>query len=239
MTVTTRRAGGRPSSRTAGGAAYEHLKRHILTCRLEPATEIREAELAQETGFGRTPIRDALARLAHEGLVEVRPRQGYRVKDITLDSVREAYELRLLIEPAGVEMAIARATDNQLTELHDLAHAKYDHNNPDTYEEFIRTNREFHVRLAACGNQRLAQILERLMEDMQRLHFRSLSARDTADLQVHEHHSLYDAVLARDVQRAREICIQQIRGSQDRVVETLLGGATATSSWNSPPTPLV
>lgn len=214
---------------TAGEAAYQHLKRLILTCVLEPSSELRTAELAASMGFGRTPIREALSRLVHEGLIEVRPRHGYRVREITIVGVREAHELRLLLEPAAVELAIARASDAELEALHDLAHADYDHSDRATYETFVLANREFHVRLAACGNKRLAGILERLMEDLQRLYFRSLSVQDTAVQQVHEHHGLYDAVLRRDVEAARDICIQQIHASQDRVVETLLRNLTGVA----------
>ncbi len=83
--------------------------------------------------------------MVHEGLVEVRPRQGYRVREITAVGVREAHELRLLLEPAAVELAIERATDAELEDLHDLAHASYDHGDRETYERFVLKNRQFHV----------------------------------------------------------------------------------------------
>lgn len=211
---------------TAGEIAYQQLKKQILTCELEPSTELRAGELAADTGFGRTPIREALTRLVHEGLVEVRPRQGYRVQEITAVGVREAHELRLLLEPAAVELAIERATDAELEALHDLAHASYDHGDRETYERFVLENRQFHVRLAAYGNRRLASVLERLMEDLQRLYFRSLSFQDTAGEQMHEHHELYDAVIGRDVPTARSICVEQIQASHERVIETLLNDLT-------------
>lgn len=207
---------------TAGESAYQSIKRKILTCAIEPGIDIREGELVEATGFGRTPIREALARLIHEGLVEVRPRQGYHVRDITVAGVREVHELRLLLEPAAIELAIARASDRDLQALHDLAYAEHVHTDEDTHEQFILDNREFHVRLAACGNKRLAAILEKLMEETQRLYFRSLKVRDSSGPQVREHPVLYEAVLARDSERAREICIQQVNTSHERVVEAML-----------------
>lgn len=221
-----RSGAGREKVETAGEVAYQHLKRQILICELQPSTELRAGDLAAETGFGRTPVREALTRLVHEGLVEVRPRQGYRVQEITAVGAREAHELRLLLEPAAVELAVERATDAELEALHDLAHASYDYADRETYERFVLANRQFHVQLAACGNRRLATILERLMEDLQRLYFRSLSFQDTAGEQMHEHHDLYDAVLQRDAQAARSICVEQIQASHERVVAILLSDLT-------------
>lgn len=209
-------------SPTAGESAYQLIKRKILTCAIEPGADIREGELSGTTGFGRTPIREALARLTHEGLVEVQSRQGYRVRDITVAGVREVHELRLLLEPTAVELAISRASDADLQALRHLAYAEFVHTDDDTYEQFIFDNREFHVRLAAYGNKRLAGILERLMEETQRLYFRSVKVRDTSGQQVPEHHDLYEAVLARDSERAREICIRHVNASHERVVEAML-----------------
>ena len=84
-------------NRSGTDEAYDHLKRRILLCDLVPGEELREASLAESTGFGRTPIREALRRLVQERFVEVRPRQGYRVAPITLASVHDVFELRLLL----------------------------------------------------------------------------------------------------------------------------------------------
>lgn len=212
----------RATKATASEAAYRALKRDILTCRIEPGQDLREAALAEQAGFGRTPIREALARLVHDGLVEVRPRQGYQVTEITLTRVRELHELRLLLEPAAAELAIARATDAELEALHDLAHATYVHAEPDTYERFIQSHREFHVSLAGLGNRLLAEMLDRILEELHRAMFRSLRHRDLADQQVDEHKTLLDAVEARDVRSARRICIEQIDHSHELIISTML-----------------
>ncbi len=210
--------------------AYDHLKRRILLCDLVPGEELREAALADSTGFGRTPIREALRRLVQEGFVEVRPRQGYRVSPITLASVHDVFELRLLLEPAAVELAIQRAPREAITALHDLAHAQYVHGDQASYERFIVDNRDLHVRIAeSTGNQRLAHMLRNLLEEMQRLFFLSLDARDSSIEQMHEHHELHDAMLAGDVETARQIVVDQIEHSRRRVIDALVsrvvGGA--------------
>lgn len=215
-----------PSTATEG--AYEHLKRLILTGALAPGLELREGTLTTTSGFGRTPVREALRRLVQEGFVEVRPRQGYRVSVVTLASVRDLFEMRLLLEPAAAELAATRATQEELAALHELAHESYVPGDPDSYERFLERNREFHVRVArVAGNERLARTLQVLLEEMQRLFFISLSGRhgDTATELVHEHHELHDALLARDAARARQVVIEQIEASRARVMAGLLAGA--------------
>jgi DNA-binding GntR family transcriptional regulator len=216
---------------TATEGAYEHLKHLILTGALAPGEELREGALTTSSGFGRTPVREALRRLVQEGFVEVRPRQGYRVSVVTLASVRDLFEMRLLLEPAAAELAATRATQEELAALHELAHESYVPGDPHSYARFLAHNREFHVRVArVAGNERLARTLQVLLEEMQRLFFISLSGRDgdTASELVHEHHELHDALLARDAARARQVVIDQIEASRARVMAGLLAGASPT-----------
>ncbi|MEQ4209411.1 GntR family transcriptional regulator [Actinopolymorpha sp. B17G11] len=209
--------------RTVTDQAYAHLRHQILICDLAPGAELREANLAESTGFGRTPIREALRRLVHDGLVEVRPRQGYRVAPITLDDVHHVFELRLILEPAAVELAIARASDEALQELHPLAHAARRPDDAATYEQYLLDHLGFHAAIAECsGNPRLARSVRDLLAQMQRLIFLSVSARDANSPPDEEHHDLFDAIVKRDSARAREIMIAQIEESRRRVADALV-----------------
>ncbi|RBM12666.1 GntR family transcriptional regulator [Streptomyces sp. PT12] len=208
---------------TATDSAHQHLKHLILTSELAPGEELREVALSESTGFGRSPVREALRRLVQEGFVEVRPRRGYRVATVTLASVRDLFEMRLLLEPAAVELAARRAPREELEALHALAHRTYVPGDTASYETFLQDNREFHVRIArASGNERLARSLQILLEEMQRLFFIGLGDRDSASEMMHEHHDLHDALLARDGDRARAIVIAQIETTRGRVLEGLI-----------------
>lgn len=210
---------------SATESAYEHLKHLILVGRLAPGQELREAGLTEQTGFGRTPVREALRRLVQEGFVEVRPRQGYRVSLLTIATVRDLFEMRLMLEPAAVELAIARAPQAALEELSELANRTYDPADERSYEQFLADNRELHVRIAqASGNERLARTLRALLEEMQRLFFVSRDGLAGANEQLHEHHDLHDAILARDAERARAIVVTQIESSRERVLQALIDG---------------
>lgn len=198
---------------------YRDLKREILTCALAPGTELHEVEIAETTGYGRSPVRDALKTLVHDGLVQVRPRQGYRVTPITLEDVHHVFELRLLLEPSAAELAIQRATQQQLEQLHPLAHQT--ESGGDAHERFLTEHLEFHVAIAECaGNPRLSKAIRDLLDEMQRLIFLSRTANPEA-AREHEHHELYEALLSRDGDAAREIVTAQIQQSRQRVATAL------------------
>lgn len=209
---------------SASGRVYATLKREILTCQIPPGAHLFEGQLAERLHVSKTPIRDALGMLVHEGFVEVQPRQGYRVTDITLADVQEVYQLRMLLEPAAAELAAERASADQLRRLKELAEESYVHGEMRTYEEFVVKNREFHVLLAeASGNGRLASMLRNLLEEMQRLFLFGLDLRDSAEEQIAEHRELVDALLKGNHHLARDIATHQIETSRKRVMEAVLG----------------
>ena len=208
---------------SATGRVYATLKREILTCEIAPGTALFEGQLAERLSVSKTPVRDALGMLAHEGFVEVQPRQGYRVTDITLADVQEVFQMRMLLEPAAAELAAERASAEQLKRLQELAEESYVYGELPTYEEFVVKNREFHVVLGeASGNGRLAASLRNLLEEMQRLFLFGLDIRDSAEEQIAEHRELVDALLKGNHHLARDIATRKIETSRKRVMEALL-----------------
>jgi DNA-binding GntR family transcriptional regulator len=209
--------------RPAAERAYRVLRRQILDCELEPGSQLREAAVADRTGFGRTPVREALQRLVREGLVEVRARQGYRVTPITLDDVQHVFELRLVLEPMAVELAIARSSDQELAALRPLAEATHRTTEGGTYERYLTGHLAFHMAIAErSGNPRLARAIHELLAERQRLAFLvARSRRRDAEPEV-EHHDLYDAIVERDTERAKRIVVEQIELHRKRVIDALV-----------------
>ena len=99
---------------------YEQLRAEMISCKLAPGTEMREAELAARFDMSKSPVRDALMRLEREGLVITSPRQGYRVAPVSLSDVLDMFHLRAALERACVERIVIHASDEQLAELDDF-----------------------------------------------------------------------------------------------------------------------
>src|SRR5439155_6289717 len=99
---------------------YEHLREEILAERLQPGTELQEVPLSEELGVSRGPIREAIGRLAAEGLVTVRPRRGAVVRSLSKDEFLEAYQVREALEWMAVRLAVPRLTNEDLARLDEL-----------------------------------------------------------------------------------------------------------------------
>lgn len=98
------------------------LRDRILSGRIPAGSRLGEADMAEQLAVSRTPVREALSRLAAEGLVDLIPNRGARVAVWTTDQLREIFELRLAVEPAIVAHAVPRLAELQVSELDDLAH---------------------------------------------------------------------------------------------------------------------
>lgn len=144
--------------RSVREAAYAHLREAILGGRLVPGERISEPGLAETLGISRTPVREALQRLAHEGLVELVPAKGARVRVLRPEEVREVYEVRALLEAEAARLAARHASLDELAHLAGLL-AALDSIPRECYLEQMQVDFEFHTRLVeAAHNRTLARI---------------------------------------------------------------------------------
>ena len=98
-------------------SAYEYIKEIILTGELSPRIDISEKQLQQELGISRTPVHEALKRLQDEGFVETYARKGTFVADVTIETVQDIYETRLLIEPFMTKNAVGLVPKDWMEDL--------------------------------------------------------------------------------------------------------------------------
>jgi DNA-binding GntR family transcriptional regulator len=136
--------------------AAQSLRDEILSGVLESGARLGEAELASRLSVSRTPIREALSRLAAEGLVEIQPNRGARVATWTPEQLREIFELRLRLEPYAVRLAVPALTVDQLDELDALATEMLTADR----DAIVDLNRRFHgIFIDAAGSPTLAGAL--------------------------------------------------------------------------------
>lgn len=199
---------------------FRTLRQDILSCRLAPGAELREAELAERFEVSKSPVRDALSRLVQEGLVIVMPRQGYRVAPISLKDVHDMFAYRAVLECACARIAAATATPEQLRSLD-----RYRAFGKDAYPDgFIGYNREFHQSVARLsGNARLMQAVAGQIDQMDRVVTMSVNAmrgHDPARL-VQQHAGIIDALQRKDARRAAALMSRHVGEAQKRVCEAL------------------
>src|SRR5438477_9717360 len=112
--------GARLENLTLWQRVYDHLREEIRSERLPPGTELQELALSQRLGVSRGPIREALGRLAAEGLVTVRPRRGAVVHSLSSEDFLQAYQVREALEGLAIRLAVPRLTPPELDELQRL-----------------------------------------------------------------------------------------------------------------------
>ncbi len=199
---------------------HERMRAEILACTLKPGSLVQENDLALRYGVSKSPVRDAFLRLAQQGLVDVLPRKGYRIKPISVADAAEMYEMRLLLERACIDRAVDEAPDATLAALDAFRNSG---RTPDL-PSWIAYNRAFHVAVARAGaNLRLARAACDIIEEFDRLTYMSIAAFDTRGLKalVGEHVALIDALQARDKRRARRIAAAHVEEARDRLLDSL------------------
>ncbi len=205
---------------------YEGLKNDILTGLHGVGERLSVDKLAREYEVSKTPVREALNALQQEDLVDIIPRVGYFVSQVTVNDVRDIFELRLIVEAASAEMAARNISEEELLHLENL-HEGYVPGDVDSYWQFLKENREFHYRVAlATRNKWLAETVGRLLDQMQRLLLLRLDLRNSADEMVEEHRQLVAALRRRDGALARKVVVDAIENARQAVLEAIMRGAS-------------
>jgi DNA-binding GntR family transcriptional regulator len=191
--------------------AYAFAKPRILDGRFPGGTLITEGDVAAATGLSRTPVREAFARLASEGLLKIYPKRGALVVPVSATEVESVMETRLLVEQFAIEKVIA--LEVELGSAPDEAIAKQEkfaaNHDP---RGFVEADHEFHrVFVAAVANPILLQLHDSMRDRQHRMGLAALLRDDARTPQaLEEHRLLARAVAARDADAAVDIVDRHI-----------------------------
>ncbi|MDT7919871.1 MAG: GntR family transcriptional regulator [Meiothermus sp.] len=201
-------------------AAYAHLRGAILAGSLLPGARISEPGLAQELGISRTPVREALQRLAQEGLVELLPGKGARVRVLSAEEVREVYDVRALLEGEAAALAAQNATEAELNRLEKLL-LKLDALPAEAYAQQMQVDLDFHTALVeAAHNKTLARIYADLRSSLTLIRsFQQTLSQHPRTRQQHQ--AILAALKAHDLARAAEAARTHVRYFRDLVMQSL------------------
>ncbi len=196
------------------------LKQDILSGRLGPDQPIVESALAQRFRVSKTPVREALRQLVHEGLVMVLPRKGYIVRPVGLADVMEVLALRRIVEPPLAAEAARRCTPEEAEGLHDLV-AREAALRPSLDE--LRTSLEVHARIAAlAGNRRAVAVVDSLLDETARVPW--LSPRLRLGSSAEEHARIVEAIAAGEADEAARHMAAHLDDTRARTLVALGAG---------------
>lgn len=202
--------------------AYQMLVEAIEAGRFAPGARMREAEVGELLGLGRTPVRDALRKLEAEGMVEHRPRLGAVLRTLTDSEVVELYEMRLVLERTAAEFAAQRSTPLELDEVADLnaemLAARAD------LSLAVRINAAMHRAIfRAARNRFLLDAARGLNNALLLLGPSTYDSDERIDVVFAEHERIIEALRARDAAAAGAAMSAHLETSLRHRLRTLRG----------------
>lgn len=201
--------------------AYYAIRELIVTLELPPGAVVREPELTERLGIGRTPVREALRRLAQERLVEVFPRRGMFVTKVDVRDLARLCEVRLALEPEAARLAAERATQADLAELREVL-AELDGRRKRDPRSLIDLDERIHRAIYhASHNPYLAETLEQYYAHALRIWMVALSRTDIGAA-VGGHHAVLEAVVRGDGARAERLMREHVESFEEAVRDVLL-----------------
>jgi DNA-binding GntR family transcriptional regulator len=207
--------------------AYTKLREAIVTGMLRPGERLVERQLGLRMGASRTPLREAMIRLVHEGMLTPLPSGGHVVSSIDRNEAIELYEVRLALEGYAARLAAERATPEEIDELRAFARLEHKRLDPIDRRELEDLNNLFHRRLyAAADRQRLFDVIEIHRE--QALHYRiyDIYVPEEVVRGVRQHDEIIDAVEHRDGDLAERLMREHITQGAAIVLERRVAPTT-------------
>jgi len=202
----------------------DELREAIQSGRLAPGARLVERQLSSELGVSHIPIREALARLADEGLVERQPRRGSRVRALTAKELDELSGLRVLLEQFVVVRVQERLTERSEAELRKLVDAMIQAAERGDGLRLFELDRRFHEKLWALADHRmLTELVAQLRGRINGFLRAANAALEPDALQAHarSHEELVDAIAGRDPETAKRAMEEHIRLAAERVSSAL------------------
>jgi len=189
---------------------YERVMQAILEHRLQPGTKLVEEKMAAIFNVSRARIREVLARLAHEQIVELFPQRGAFIAKPTPQQAVDIFEARRLIEPALLQRLIEHLTPERVTRLRQHQELEMDARRREDKRAIVRLSGEFHTLVAdIAGNSALARQMRELAS-VTCLIILLYDAPTSASCRADEHTAIIDAIAKRDVTKAQKLMLAHL-----------------------------
>jgi DNA-binding GntR family transcriptional regulator len=203
--------------------AYLAIRERIVSLELRPGAVINERALVESLGIGRTPVREALRRLAQEQLVEVYPRRGMFVTTVEIRDLASLCEVRTVLESHGARLAAERASEADRQELAGLV-AELDRDEAHDQRALMAFDRRIHQAIYRCAhNEFLARTLEEYYVLALRIWHLALDQASGLEAAVQEHRPLLEAIRTGSGDDAAEIMRRHVDDFEQAMRRVLLG----------------
>ena len=198
------RRGARPRRATAAARIYSELREELVSLQRRPGEAISEAEIALSFGVSRTPVREAILKLADEGLIDIFPQSGIFVSRIPLAALPEAIIVRKALEETTAGMAAERATPSQIMNLQAIVQRQREADAASDREGFHQADEAFHAGIAEiAGYPGIWRLILQVKVHVDRYRRLTLPVAGRMTQVIAEHEPILGAIEAHDPAAAR------------------------------------
>jgi len=191
---------------------FEELQQAIYSGKLKSGERVTEKKVAEELGVSRTPVREALYRLASSGLIKMIPHRGFLVSRWSLKEIKDVIELRIALEVFAVKLAIERIEPKEIDELKTLLIEMKEAVKKEDITRASQLNTLFHDKIIiASKNKELSQVIEPIKNKIYHFRIISISSNNRLKESLYEHKNILDAILDKDSILAQELISQHIK----------------------------
>jgi DNA-binding GntR family transcriptional regulator len=202
---------------------YHAVKAMIVTCQLRPGERINVSELADSLDASRTPVREALYRLASEGLCEQTQGLGFVCQSFDAKRIFNLYEFRALVECGSVRLATERANDRDLKSLVDIARGREGARPQKSSQQLVDEDEEFHITIAGLsGNVQMVRSVANINDQIRFVRGVDREYRDQKTIE--DHRLIAEAMMARDTDAAAAHMKDHISKRMDQIIEMINRG---------------
>ena len=197
--------------------AYETLKQKIVSCEILPGSTLTEDMLCEMLNASRTPVRDAVSRLEQEHLVSIKPKKGIRVNRVSMNSIRELFEVRCLLEPAAVLKYGNRIPD----EVYGRYTRQFRRPNLPP-EELYRVDDEFHQMFITVSDNRYFRSVYAMIADQVQRYRVLTENRPRDEAAQEEHYEIAASCIRGEWAEASRLMLRHIENSKLAIVHFVL-----------------
>lgn len=230
---------GAANGKSLHGEILGKLRDYVVEGNLLDGERIPERQLCETFGISRTPLREALKVLAAEGLIELLPNRGARVRNLGRDELRELFDVMGGLEALAGRLACENITDAEFAEIEKLHHEMYGYYLRRDMHAYFACNQKVHEKiLSAARNARLAQAYAAFAHQLRRSRYSANLAhkRDRWGEAMREHEAILDALHRRAGSELGDILFQHLRNKVsaaiDHLDESLTEGVTVAAGAN-------
>lgn len=201
---------------------FNSLREAIIIGELRPGERLMEVQLAEKMGVSRTPVREAIRKLELEGLVNMIPRKGAHVAELSVKDIMDVLEVRASLDGLATSLASERITDDELKELKYINGQFASYIEKENLNGSIKKDVEFHdIIYKASRNDKLISILNNLREQVQRFRVIYLKDYGSPVNLIKEHNEIFEAVSTRNTEFARNFAKAHILNQEATILNSV------------------